>query len=284
MVSLECNNITFSYENGTKSAAITDFNLSIDAGEWVAVIGPSGAGKTTILKLMKGLLQPQNGEIRVNTRILPPGEINQLTAAVFTNPENQIVSPVVAEDVAFGLENMGLAPETIRMRVEEALSWVGLSERARDFSHHLSGGEQQRLILAGALAQKKGCLLLDDPLSMVGSRNRLAMLRLLKSIHQRESCTMVHTTHSLEEALVTQRLVAIEGGRLLFDGCPNHFLLEKGLIEQLGLEVPAVVQLGETLAKRGLTEPDEITTLEQLLQLLTLAKHRKDNKTERLKE
>ena len=280
MVSIEFNNITFSYRDGTEEPVFADFNLRIVAGEWVAVVGPSGAGKTTILKLMKGLLHPQSGEMRVNTSVLTPGELNHLAASVFSNPENQIVSPVVAEDVAFGLENMGLAPETIRMRVEESLSWVGLSERARDLSHHLSGGEQQRLILAGALAQKKGCLLLDDPLCMVGGENRVAMLKLLKSIHQRESCTMVHTTHLLEEALVTQRLVAIEGGRLLFDGSPSHFLEEKELIERLGLEVPAIAQLGETLTESGLAEPGEVITLEKLLELLTVPERRKDNETE----
>jgi len=279
MVSIEFNNITFSYKDDTEEPVFADFNLRIVAGEWVAVVGPSGAGKTTILKLMKGLLHPQSGEMRVNGSVLTPGVLNPLAASVFSNPENQIVSPVVAEDVAFGLENMGLAPETIRMRVEESLSWVGLSERARDFSHHLSGGEQQRLILAGALAQKKGCLLLDDPLCMVGGKNRAAMLKLLKSIHQRESCTMVHTTHLLEEALVTQRLVAIEGGRLLFDGSPNHFLLERELIEQLGLEVPAIAQLGETLTESGLAEPGEVITLEQLLELLTVPGPKKDNET-----
>lgn len=279
MVSIEFNNITFSYKDSTEEAVFADFNLRIAAGEWVAVVGPSGAGKTTIVKLIKGLVHPQSGEMRVNGSVLTPGVLNPLAASVFSNPENQIVSPLVAEDVAFGLENMGLAPETIRTRVEESLSWVGLSARARDFSHHLSGGEQQRLILAGALAQKKGCLLLDDPLCMVGGKNRVAMLKLLKSIHQRESCTMVHTTHLLEEALVTQRLVAIEGGRLLFDGSPNHFLLERELIERLGLEVPAIVQLGETLNESGLAEPGEVITLEQLLELLTVPGPKKDNET-----
>ena len=279
MVSIEFNNITFSYKNSSEAPVLADFNLRIVAGEWIAVVGPSGAGKTTILKLMKGLLHPQSGEIKVNGSALPPGELNPLAASVFSNPENQIVSPVVAEDVAFGLENMGLAPETIHMRVAESLTWVGLAERARDFSHHLSGGEQQRLILAGALAEKKGCLLLDDPLCMIGGKNRVAMLKLLTNIHQRESCTMVHTTHLLEEALVTQRLVAIEGGRLLFDGPPHHFLLEKGLIQRLGLEVPAIAQLAETLTESGLAEPGEINTLEQLLELLTVLENKKDNKT-----
>ena len=280
MVSIEFNNITFSYKGSPEEPIFADFNLRIVAGEWVAVVGPSGAGKTTVIKLMKGLLQPQRGEIKVNGSVLTPGKLNPLAASVFSNPENQIVSPVVAEDVAFGLENMGLAPETIRMRVEESLSLVGLSDRARDFSHHLSGGEQQRLILAGALAQGKGCLLLDDPLCMVGGKDRVFMLGLLKSIHQRESCTMVHTTHLLEDALLTQRLVAIDGGRVLFDGSPRHFLEEKELIEQLGLEVPAIAQLGETLVEGGLVEPGEVITLEQLLEFLTVIGIKKDNEKE----
>ncbi len=211
--------------------------------------------------------------------VLAEGELNHLAACAFANPENQIVSPVVAEDVAFGLENMGLAPETIQIRVEEALRWVGLWERAAHFSHHLSGGEQQRLILAGVLAQQKRCLLLDDPLCMVAGRSRDEILKLLKSIHTRELCTMVHTTHLLEEALFAERLVALENGTLVFDDSPGRFLQEKELVEQLGLEVPAIADLGEMLANRGLVEPGEVVTLEQLLEFLTVSDHRKDNKT-----
>ena len=245
----------------------------------MAIVGPSGSGKTTLLKLMKGLLQPQAGEIRINATVLAAGELNHLAACAFANPENQIVSPVVAEDVAFGLENMGLAPETIQIRVEEALRWVGLWERAAHFSHHLSGGEQQRLILAGALAQQQRCLLLDDPLCMVAGRSRAEILNLLESIQARESCTMVHTTHLLEEALLAERLVALENGALVFDDSPGRFLQEKELVEQLGLEVPAIADLGEMLARRGLVESGEVVTLERLLELLTVPVPKQDNKT-----
>ncbi len=279
MVSIEFNKVIFSYQDGIEEPVFSDFDLSITAGEWVAIVGPSGSGKTTLLKLMEGLLQPQVGEIRINGAVLAEGELNHLAACAFANPENQIVSPVVAEDVAFGLENMGLAPETIQIRVEEALRWVGLWERAAHFSHHLSGGEQQRLILAGVLAQQKRCLLLDDPLCMVAGRSRDEILKLLKSIHTRELCTMVHTTHLLEEALFAERLVALENGTLVFDDSPGRFLQEKELVEQLGLEVPAIADLGEMLANRGLVEPGEVVTLEQLLEFLTVSDHRKDNKT-----
>lgn len=284
MVSIEFNKVIFSYQDGIEEPVFSDFDLSITAGEWVAIVGPSGSGKTTLLKLMKGLLQPQVGEIRINGAVLAEGELNHLAACAFANPENQIVSPVVAEDVAFGLENMGLAPETIQIRVEEALRWVGLWERAAHFSHHLSGGEQQRLILAGALAQQKRCLLLDDPLCMVAGRSRDEILKLLKSIHTRELCTMVHTTHLLEEALFAERLVALENGTLVFDDSPGRFLQEKELVEQLGLEVPVIADLGEMLANRGLVEPGEVITLEQLLEFLTVSDHRKDPKTQRLEE
>jgi energy-coupling factor transport system ATP-binding protein len=277
MVSIEFNQVTFSYQDGVEQPLFTDFDLSITAGEWVVIVGPSGSGKTTLLKLMKGLLQPQAGEIKINGTVLAAGELNHLAACVFANPENQIVSPVVAEDVAFGLENMGLAPDTIQVRVEEALRWVSLWERATHFSHHLSGGEQQRLILAGALAQKKRCLLLDDPLSMVAGQSRAEILTLLKDIQAKESCTMVHTTHLLEEALLAERLVALERGTLVFNDSPGRFLQEKKLVEQLGLEVPALADLGEMLAHWGLVEPGEVVTLEQLLELLTVPGPKQDN-------
>ncbi len=268
MASIELDKVTFSYPNSVEGPLFSNFSVKIAAGEWVVVVGPSGAGKTTLLKLMKGLLRPQAGEIRVNSSVLAPGELNHLAACVFTNPENQIVSPVVYEDVAFGLENMGLSPETIGIRVEETLRWVGLWDRARDFSHHLSGGEQQRLILAGALALRRSCLLLDDPLSMVDGSSRSGMLRLLNSTHQRESFTLVHATHLLEEAQAAQRLVAIENGKLVFDDSPNRFFQEKGLVQRLGMEVPAMAELGEQLASSGLVETGRVVTLEQLLEVL----------------
>jgi energy-coupling factor transport system ATP-binding protein len=277
MGSIELDKITFFYGAAGEDPLFVDFNLTISAGEWVAVVGPSGAGKTTLLKLIKGLLRPQTGKIRANSTVLPAGALNHFAACVFANPENQIVSPVVAEDVAFALENMGLAPEIISTRVEEALRWVGLGQRARDFSHHLSGGEQQRLILAGALAQGKSCLLLDDPLSMVGGRSRGEILSLLQTIHRKASCTMMHTTHLLEEAVMAQRLIALERGKVVFDGSPYRFLQEEELIERLGLEVPAIVQLGEMLIRRGLAEPGELTSLTQLFEVLTVPEHRKDN-------
>jgi len=277
MGSIELDKITFSYGAAEEEPLFADFSLTISAGEWVAVMGPSGAGKTTLLKLIKGLLRPQRGKIRANSNVLPAGALNQFAACVFANPENQIVSPVVAEDVAFALENMGLAPEIISARVEEALRWVGLWQRARDFSHHLSGGEQQQLLLAGALAQRKSCLLLDDPLSMVGGRSRAEMLSLLKSIHREVSCTMLHTTHLLEDAFVAQRLIALERGSLVFDGSPYDFLQKEELVEQLGLEVPAIAQLGEMLIRSGLAEPGEVVSLEQLFEVLTVSDHRKDN-------
>ena len=171
MVRIELDKVTFAYR-GSDRSLFTDLSLTIAASEWVALVGPSGAGKTTLLKLIKGLLHAQTGAIKINGASLQQGELNHLSACVFANPENQIVSPVVSEDVAFGLENEGLTPELVSIRVEEALHWVGLRERARDFSHLLSGGQQQLLILAGALALRKGCLLLDDPLSMVDARAR----------------------------------------------------------------------------------------------------------------
>ena len=126
MVSIEFDRVTFSYPERASEPLFYNFSLKITSGEWVAVVGPTGSGKTTLLKLVKGLLQPQSGEIRINGVPLPAGELNNFAATVFANPENQIVSPVVAEDVAFGLENAGLDPESIRDRVEETLRFVGL--------------------------------------------------------------------------------------------------------------------------------------------------------------
>jgi energy-coupling factor transport system ATP-binding protein len=198
----------------------------------------------------------------------PLKELNPFAAFVFANPENQIVSPVVAEDVGFALEQAGLDLDTIRRRAEDALRRVGLWERARDLSHHLSGGEQQRLILAGALAVKARCLLLDDPLSMVDGHARGDLLALLGTIRKEEGCTIVQTTHLLDEVVNVSRVVALDHGRVVFDGPPATFFREASLIHDLGLEVPPLVRLGEELVRAKLMAKAEVITPRQVLALL----------------
>jgi energy-coupling factor transport system ATP-binding protein len=266
MVSIELDSITFAYGDRRDQPLFANLTLNISPGEWVGLVGPSGAGKTTLLKVMKGLLRPETGEIRVNGA--PIMDLTGLAALVFANPENQIVSPVVAEDVAFGLEQAGFDPDTIGRRTEEALRRVGLWERAKDFTHHLSGGEQQRLILAGALALRAGCLLLDDPLAMVDGHARTALLRLVAEIRREENCTVVQTTHLLEEVVHASRIVALERGRVVFDGPPATFFRETFLVERLGLEVPPLVQLGEELARAKVLESPGVTNAGELLALL----------------
>jgi energy-coupling factor transport system ATP-binding protein len=266
MVKIEIDSIIFRYSDRRGDPLFAGLSLTIGAGEWVGLVGPSGAGKTTLLKVMKGLLCPEAGEVRVNGA--PLQGLNPLAAFVFANPENQIVSPVVAEDVGFALEQAGLDLDTIRRRAEQALRRVGLWERARDLSHHLSGGEQQRLILAGALALRARCLLLDDPLSMVDGHARGDLLALLGAIQKEEGCTLVQTTHLLDEVVNVSRVVALERGRVVFDGPPATFFRETSLIDGLGLEVPPLVRLGEELARANLMAGTEIMSSRQLLGLL----------------
>jgi energy-coupling factor transport system ATP-binding protein len=273
MVEIELDSITFRYGDRRGDPLFAELSLRIAAGEWVGLVGPSGAGKTTLLKVMKGLLRPEAGEVRVNGA--PLQGLNPVAAFVFANPENQIVSPVVAEDVGFALEQAGLDLDTIRRRAEQALRRVGLWERALDLSHHLSGGEQQRLILAGALALRARCLLLDDPLSMVDGRARGDLVALLGEIRNEEGCTMVQTTHLLDEVVNVSRVVALERGRVVFDGPPSTFFRETSLIDGLGLEVPSLVRLGEELARTNLMAGTEIMSSEGLLGLLGVAAGRR---------
>ena len=272
-MSIELDKITFRYGHRRGDPLFAELSLTIAAGEWVAVVGPSGSGKTTLLKVMKGLLRPELGDVRVNGA--PLQELNPVAAFVFANPENQIVSPMVAEDVGFALEQAGLDLGTIRRRVEGALRRVGLWERERDLSHHLSGGDQQRLILAGALALRARCLLLDDPLSMVDGHARVDLLALLGEIRREEGCTLVQTTHLLDEVVNVSRVVALDRGRVAFDGPPATFFREVSLIHRLGLEVPPVVRLGEALARANLMAETEIMSARQLLNLLGVAEGRR---------
>jgi energy-coupling factor transporter ATP-binding protein EcfA2 len=273
MVEIELDNITFRYGYRRGDLLFTELSLRITSGEWVGLVGPSGAGKTTLLKVMKGLLRPEAGEVRINGA--PLQELNPFAAFVFANPENQIVSPVVAEDVGFDLEQAGLDLDTIRWRAEQALRRVGLWERARDLSHHLSGGEQQRLILAGALALRARCLLLDDPLSMVDGHARDDLLALFGEIRKEEGCTLVQTTHLLDEVVNVSRVVALERGKVVFDGPPMAFFREASLIDGLGLEVPPLVRLGEELARANLMAGTEIMSSRQLLSFIGVEEARR---------
>jgi energy-coupling factor transport system ATP-binding protein len=263
---IEVREVCFSYAapGGLSTRIFEGLNLSIPQARYVALMGPNGSGKSTLGKLVKGLLPPSSGQVLIQGKPLQSGEISSRVGYVFSNPENQIISSVVEEDVAFGLENMGMDPSRMSLRVEESLRLVGMEAFRCHSPHLLSGGQQQKVVMAGILAMDCEVLVLDEPTSMLDLQDRKEMLNLLREIHQR-SKTLLHITHSLEEALEAQDLIYLDGGRIGFYGSPEGFLTPG---ERPQMELPPLLQLIRGLRARGCSIPPEIHSYEELKDLL----------------
>ncbi|MFA6507605.1 MAG: energy-coupling factor transporter ATPase, partial [Treponemataceae bacterium] len=239
--------LTYSYPSSDRPA-LNHLDLEIRAGEYVAVLGANGSGKSTLLKLIVGLLKPDVGTVRVCENE-DSARFRRSIATVLQNPDDQIVATVAEEDVAFGPENLGLAPEEIERRVTSALRAVGLEGSRRKPPHFLSGGERQRLSLAGALAMEAPILALDEAASMLDPAGRDAMLELLDSFIKNGK-TILHVTHSMEEASRARRVVVLDHGCLVFDGTPAD-LFARPELELWGLELPQALVCACALKARG---------------------------------
>ena len=231
-------------------------------------MGPNGSGKSTLGKLIKGLLSPATGEVLIGGTPLKPGEISARVGYIFSNPENQIISSVVEEDVAFGLENLGLEPADIVRKVEQSLAWVGMEEYRYHAPHLLSGGQQQKVVLAGILAMGSEILVLDEPTSMLDLQDRREILALLHKFHSQENKTILHITHSLEEALRARDLILLDRGRIQFSDSVAEFLTRERWLEDYGITPPPLQQLILDLRGHGYAIPLETTSIPELKSFL----------------
>ena len=243
-------------------------SFSLEEGETLGIIGPNGSGKSTLGKLIKGLLSPLSGQILIDGQALKPGEIPSRVGYVFSNPENQIVSTVVEEDVAFGLENMGMDPARIRLRVAESLTWVGMEAYRHHSPHLLSGGQQQKVVLAGILAMGSEVLVLDEPTSMLDPGQQKEILNLLRKIQERGKKTVLHITHSVEEALGAQDLVVLNRGRVSFYGPAEDFFFGDRRPEWEWGEMPRLFRLIQGLRRRRHPIPAGVRSIEELKRFL----------------
>lgn len=214
-------NISFSY-TPSQATVINGLSLTIEPGLWVALTGPDGAGKTTLGKLIKGLLEPDSGRVRIDGMADVDGK--ETVGYLGGDPYDSMVGLSVVEDVAFGLENKSLAQAEMRARIERALQWVGLSGMEQRLVHTLSGGEQQKVALAGALALETRTLILDDALSMMDKPARAELRLLLGKLRSELSLTVIESTHNFNEILSTDRVVFLSHGKVLFDGNPREFV------------------------------------------------------------
>jgi energy-coupling factor transport system ATP-binding protein len=256
---VSCENLTYSYP-GSSREALADVTFELRAGEYVGVVGPNGGGKSTLVRLLNGLLKADSGSVRVGglDPVTQPFAVRRRVGMLFQNPESGLVAPFVEDDVAFGLENLGVEREEMRERVREAIRAVGLEGYERREPHTLSGGEKQRVALAGLLALEPEVLLLDEPTSMLDAAGRREILERLEAL--RGTTTVLHVTHHLEELLDADRVLVLNAGGLVADVSPERLVSEADLLKENHLVLPATLRLaaGLGLGPAKLRTPEEL--------------------------
>lgn len=253
-------------------AALRGVNLTVDRGDIVAIIGANGSGKSTLVRHLNGLLLPTEGSVTVDgldTRD-PQNRwlVRQAVGMVFQNPDNQMVGTTVEEDVAFGPENLGLPPEEILARIDDALAVVDMAAHRYRSPHQLSGGQKQRVAIAGILAMRSKVMVLDEPTAMLDPQGRAEVLAALLRVNGEEGITVIFSTHFMEEAAVAHRVVLMEEGRIALEGPPAQVLTDTERLAAAGVEPPPVNRLVQGLRRRGLPLPAHLLTVDELVDAL----------------
>lgn len=244
-------NVDFKYkaydENDRDIIVLRDFNLSIEKGSFVALLGHNGSGKSTVAKLANGILFPDSGRVLADGQEITDDDsifdIRKKVGMVFQNPDNQIVASIVEEDVAFGVENLGVPPEECRKRVDEALKKVGMFEYKDKAPHKLSGGQKQRVAVAGIIAMKPDCIVLDEPTAMLDPRGRTEVIETVKMLNREDGITIILITHYMDEAVQADRVVVMDDGFIKLDGTPAEVFRNVDKLKDVGLDVPQSAEL-----------------------------------------
>ena len=267
---IKIDNLYFQYPHGEDEEpklAIKGVSLEIEEGSFTAIIGQNGSGKSTLAKNLNGLLLPSKGAVYVSgmdTRDEDKiWDIRQTAGMVFQNPDNQLVSAIVEDDVAFGPENIGIDPVEIRARVDEALDAVKMGKYKRKAPHLLSGGQKQRIAIAGVVAIRPRCIIFDEPTAMLDPRGRKDIMEIIEKLH-REGVTVILITHFMDEAVKADRVVIMNKGEILLDGTPEHVFSQDELIRSARLDVPMAAEIAIYLRENGIDVPPEVVTAERL--------------------
>ena len=267
---IEIRNLRHVYNAGTPAAvvAVDGISLTVERGEFLAVVGGNGSGKSTLAKHLNALLLPTEGEVHVDgldTRDRASvWDIRQRVGMVFQNPDNQLVATVVEEDIAFGPENLGVPRGEIVARVQEALAAVDMLEYRRHAPHLLSGGQKQRVAIAGILAMRPQCLVLDEATTMLDPLGRREVLETVRRLNA-GGVTVIHITHTMDEAVLAHRIIALQAGRIRLEGPPAQVFDRAGDLEAMGLTLPLIPGLARTLRADGLPLREGILSADQFV-------------------
>lgn len=271
---IKIENLIFEYkrDDGSEGAkALNNINLEIESGSFTAVLGKNGSGKSTLAKNLNGLLVPTEGVIYVNGFNTADDEhiwdVRQSAGMVFQNPDNQLVSAIVEDDVAFGPENLGIDPAEIRRRVDKALADVNMGEFRGKAPHLLSGGQKQRIAIAGVVAMKPKCIIFDEPTAMLDPKGRNEIMAIIKELHE-EGITVVLITHFMEEAVYADRVIIMHDGEVFLDGTPPEVFAQGDKVKSVNLDVPLAVELSAKLRERGIEVPQNIIGTEEMVEFL----------------
>jgi len=277
---ISCEGVSFRYPSQEGAApgkpVLDNINLKVGRGEFVVVLGHNGSGKSTLAKHINAILLPVSGTVMVDgidtrqeDKLL---EVRRRVGMVFQNPDNQIVATTVEEDVAFALENLGVPTDQIRIRVDESLAAVDMTDYSRHAPHRLSGGQKQRVAIAGVIAMRPDCIVLDEPTAMLDPRGRREVMATLKSLNREYGVTVILITHFMDEAAQAERVVVIDEGKILLDAAPEEVFSHVSLLTKAGLDAPQSTRLCHELRRAGVNLPENIISEEQcaaaLLELL----------------
>ena len=276
---VEAKNLTFEYirrdEEGNVegiTTAVDNVNIDIKAGDFVAVLGHNGSGKSTFAKHLNALVMPTEGTVYVDGMDTKDSgntlSVRQTAGMVFQNPDNQIVGTLVDEEVGFGPENIGIPTEEIWERVEKSLKAVGMYQFRNASPNKLSGGQKQRVAIAGIVAMKPKCIVLDEPTAMLDPLGRKEVLNVLHELNRKENVTIILITHYMEEVIDADYVYVMDGGKLVMDGTPRQIFTLVEMLKSMRLDVPQVTELAYELKKAGLPIKDGIIRNEELVEEL----------------